>query len=80
MSLYQTTKKNFDERIVYYLEEIKTEEIRRDKRYDFVNYVLDRGLVHCFTDEQKNFEDFIFISLVSCSKEIENKLEELTKN
>ncbi len=78
MSIYQTNAENFNKKIVYYLEEIKTEEIKRDGRYDFVDSVKEGGIIQCSTSEEKIFKDVIFMNLVSCSKTIEDKLLELT--
>ncbi len=77
MVIYQTNIENFNKKIVYYLEEIKTGEKMRHSRYDFVNFIKKGGIIHCSKFEEKNFKDLIFINLVGCSKEIENKLKEL---
>ncbi len=78
MSSYQTSVENFNKNIVSYLEEIKTEEIKRNNRYDFGYSVKEGGRIYCFTFEEKDFRNFIFMNSISCSKTIEDELKSLT--
>lgn len=77
MSSYQTSIENFNKKVVYYLEEIKTEEIKRNNRYNFGYYVKEGGIIHVFTFEER---DSIFMNLVNCSKAIEDKLKILAND
>ena len=79
MTIYKTNTKNFDKQVFPYLEEIRTEKKGSKNKYEMFS-VKDDGIIDCHIFEFKELADGAFIKTIDCSKEIENKLNELTKN